>query len=257
MSAKVFISGSISIKHLHDRVKESIRKIRDSHMEILVGDANGIDRMVQNYCEEINYLTVTVYSIYSVPRFKIDGFKSKHITPDKNIKKERERQTEKDKAMTNDCDFCLVIWDGKSKGSYSNILGAIKNDKKFKIFLNTTGRFMESETTSKVEIDHIYRQNNGYTASEIVDYLNQQGMDTFKTTRMFNKYLVDNKIIKKENGVYLPMPEYDRLFMIDIYRGRVNGIKFTDNFIAWIEDCLKKKAPQENKEFDFQLRRLG
>ena len=38
----VFISGSISIKILPQEVKNSIHKIVDNQMKILLGDANGI-----------------------------------------------------------------------------------------------------------------------------------------------------------------------------------------------------------------------
>lgn len=62
--SKVFISGSISIKKLPACVEDSIKKIIDAKLEILVGDADGIDTMVQNYCKKLNYNAVTVYSIY-------------------------------------------------------------------------------------------------------------------------------------------------------------------------------------------------
>jgi len=42
----VFISGSIAIKTLPQEVKNSIHKIVDNKMKILVGDANGIDSLV-------------------------------------------------------------------------------------------------------------------------------------------------------------------------------------------------------------------
>ena len=45
----VFISGSISIKKLPRPVEESLSKISDANMEVLVGDADGVDLMIQNY----------------------------------------------------------------------------------------------------------------------------------------------------------------------------------------------------------------
>ena len=41
---------------------------------------------------------------------------------------------------------------------------------------------------------------------------------------------------KKEAGVYKPFSEYRHLFMIDKYAGKKRGIKFTHDFIAWVED---------------------
>ena len=65
----VFISGSISIQILPQEVKNSIHKIIDNQMKILVGDANGIDSLVQDYCFSLGYFNVTIYSISSMPRY--------------------------------------------------------------------------------------------------------------------------------------------------------------------------------------------
>ena len=68
MREKVFISGSISIKKLPKEVLKSIDKIISNHFEILVGDANGVDKLVQEYCLKKQYFDVTVYSIFDFPR---------------------------------------------------------------------------------------------------------------------------------------------------------------------------------------------
>ena len=39
-------------------------------MTILVGDAPGIDSLVQDLCHTKNYLKVIVYTITSTPRYK-------------------------------------------------------------------------------------------------------------------------------------------------------------------------------------------
>lgn len=244
---KVFISGSISIKKLPTAVKESLNNIFKEGMEILIGDADGIDTMVQNYCKRANYSKVTVYSIYSTPRFMVNGFNKKHIIPKSGSKKERELQKEKDEAMTLDSDYTFVIWDGKSKGSYNNIIRALDNDKKIKLYLSEKDSYLPSSKITKTEIEFIFRKNNGYSAAEVVEYLKSEGEDYFQQTRAFNKALIDHKIIKKEDGVYLPMPEYQNLFMIDKYRGKVTGIRFTNEFINWAEKWVKKIRPPEEQ----------
>jgi hypothetical protein len=40
---KIFIAGSISIKHLDLKVKERIDNIIDANHTVLVGDADGVD----------------------------------------------------------------------------------------------------------------------------------------------------------------------------------------------------------------------
>ena len=230
----VFISGSIAIKTLPQEVKESIHKIVDNQMEILVGDANGIDSLVQDYCCSLSYFNVTVYSISSLPRYNAsDKFALKIITVPSEIKGGRERQQSKDKAMTKDSQYSFVIWDGKSKGSYANVLRAFEQDKKIKLYAEN--RFLEQSEINSENIEAIYRKNSGYTAFEVV----QQLKNIFNRTQDLNRYLVQNSIIKKDDNIYQPMSKYEDLFIVNRYRGRVKGIKFRSEFLGWIEGSLK------------------
>lgn len=230
----VFISGSIAIKTLPQEVKNSIHKIVENQMKILVGDANGIDSLVQDYCLSLGYFNVTVYSISSQPRYKAsDKFALKTVTPPAEIKGGRERQQEKDKAMTKDSQYSFIIWDGKSKGSYANIIRAFEQDKKIKLYAEN--RFLKQHEINQQNIEAIYRKNSGYTAFEVV----QQLKNIFNRTQDLNRYLVQNSIIKKDDNIYQPMSQYEDLFIIDKYRGRVKGIKFRSEFLGWIEGSLK------------------
>ena len=205
-----------------------------NQMKILVGDASGIDGLVQDYCFSLGYFNVTVYSISSQPRYKAsDKFALKTVTVPTKIKGARERQQEKDKAMTKDSQYSFIIWDGKSKGSYANIIRAFEQDKKIKLY--TENRFLEQHEINQQNIEAIYRKNSGYTAYEVV----QQLKNIFNRTQDLNRYLVQNSIIKKDNNVYQPMSQYEDLFIIDRYRGRVKGIKFRSEFLGWIEGSLK------------------
>jgi hypothetical protein len=237
----VFISGSISIKKLPIEVINSIRKIIENKIHILVGDADGIDTLIQNFCLSENYTNLTVYSISAIPRYKAtEEFNFKHIFPDENIKKERARQQEKDKAMTLESEFSFVIWDGKSKGSYANLIRALENNKKIKVYSNITKTFLEQSKINKEEIEYIYRESNGYTASEVVQYLKDEVIDIFQRTQDLNKYLIEQSIIKKEQNIYTPTNGHEELFIIDKYRGKIKGIKFKNEFISWIEENLSK-----------------
>lgn len=240
MSEKVFISGSISIKKLPSEVLKSIDKIISNNFEILIGDANGVDKLVQHYCLGKKYFDVTIYSIFEYPRNKASekfGFKKIHV--DYNIKKGIERQKQKDKVMTEDCTYCLIIWDGKSKGSYANILRAIELNKKAKVYLTQKNKFLEPYKITKNEIEYIFRENNGYTASEVIEYLNKHVFDYFKISRDLYKYLLKKSLIKKENGVYVPLDTQSKLFIQINDKGKSKGIKFTNKFIDWIENELK------------------
>ena len=251
MNEKVFISGSISIKKLSVEVKKSIDKIIENSINILVGDADGIDTLIQDYCISLKYYNVTVYTISKFPRYIAGNeFDNKYIAVSSAIKKERTRQQEKDKAMTIDSDYTFVIWDSKSKGSYANILRAIETNKKIKIYLSDANLFVNKSKITKEEIEFIYRESNGYTASEVVEYLKNEAEEIFQKTQDLNKYLLEHLIIKKDSNIYTPIQKYEHLFIIDMYRGKIKGIKFKNEFIGWIENHIKEnQLPEQGSLF--------
>lgn len=243
--SKVFISGSISIKSLPSDVIESLNKIQENNIEVLVGDADGIDIKIQDFYNKTNYQNVCVYSIYAHPRnLSSTKFKSKTVLVDEEVKKEREKQTFKDEAMTSESDYSFIIWDGKSKGSYNNILRAMQQNKKIKIYLASEKCFLQKDKINKNEIDFIYYENNGYSAKEIVDFLQNEGKSYFKNSRELNKFLLDGKIIEKNDGVYVPL-KHKELFIVESYRGKITGIKFTNRFIDWLDENINMPTQQD------------
>lgn len=232
----VFVSGSISIKKIPEKVITSLQTIIEKQLHVYVGDAPGIDSLVQDFCSENGYSNVTVYSITAMPRYKaLEAFKSKHVFVEQEIKKERERQRVKDKAMSDDSEFSLVVWDGKSQGSYSNIIRALEQDKKVKVYYSGSEDFLPPEKVERNEIDFIFREHNGYTASEVVDYLQGIGIETYKRSQDINKFLLEQKILIKDDKVYIPTDKRPELFIVEKYRGRPSGVKFNNQFIDWIE----------------------
>ena len=247
----VFISGSIAIKKLPSQVEQSIQTMIDKHMTILVGDAPGIDTLVQDMCDRQQYLNVIVYTITSSPRYKANkDFQEKSIFVDQQIKKERERQTYKDKAMSQDSTFSLVIWDGASKGSYANILRALASQKKVKVFYQDIDDYLPPEKVTLMELEYIYRENNGYTASEVVEYLQNNGIETYKRSQDLNKFLMNENLLVKEGAVYQPTDKNPDLFIIEMYRGKPRGVKFNNKFIDWIE-TIASQPKLVQASFDF------
>lgn len=245
MSNKVFISGSISVKNLDNQLIGSLNKILANNLEVLVGDAPGIDTLVQDFFSSSNYTNLTIYSIQHFPRYKAnDKYKTIYIEVPNDIKKERDRQTYKDKAMSNDANYSLVVWDGKSKGSYANIIRALNLEKAVKVYYTLINGFLDQKDISIQNIDFIYRENNGYNASEVIAYLEEQGINNFKRTQDLNKYLLENNIITKEEKIYIPSDTYKNLFIFEKYRGKVSGLKFKNEFITWIEENLPKSGYQ-------------
>ena len=244
----VFISGSISIKTLPQKVLESINSILNKNYHILVGDAPGVDSLVQNLCREKNYKNLTIYSIFEPPRYNGGKFATKKIFAPSEIKSERERQKVKDREMSKDADFFLVIWDGKSKGCYANISSAFEYDKFVKIYLEQKGDFIEDRKLNADNIRFIYRDNVGYTASEFVEELKREGIEKFENTRSLNSYLLKESILLKEDKVYIPSKNYSEYFYIKKHRGKQVGVSFREELINWFEEKFTNTPQQEELE---------
>lgn len=243
---KVFISGSISIKELPTKVKNRLDNMINK-LHILVGDADGIDSTVQNYFKHKNYFNVTVYSIYEKPRsIKSDKFTIKTIAVEGSTTKERERQAEKDKAMTDDSNYSLVIWDGNSLGSFNNIIRSIEQKKPAVVFYTKIDDFLPPNKLTSPEIEYIYYESNGYTGSEVIDKLGSE--IPFNTTKELKKYLRDNKIIERKDDLDYPCKGFEDLFILEKYRGKITNLKFSIKFTEWITQQSIKNEMVDTQE---------
>lgn len=242
---KVFVSGSISINELSEDVKIKIKDYISKGYEILIGDAKGVDSLVQEYCSKNNYYNLTVYSIYEKPRFLAsEKFKVKHIKIINNIKSERKKQTKKDEVMTQESDFSLIIWDGKSKGSYENILRSLKYKKPIEVYLNDENIYLHD---FREEVYHsIYKKNNGYTAKEIIEILKQEGINKFDDTKELYNFLVNNNILKLMNKSYVPEKNFSHMFIVKMYKGKFSELRFRKEILGFIKENVEKEKLKIN-----------
>jgi hypothetical protein len=251
MTEKIFISGSIKIKTLSKSVYDKLEQIIKEDQEVIVGDAAGVDSSVQDFFKEKEYRNVTVYSIFSIPRHNSGGFESKYVFASGDIKSMRERQKVKDERMSIECDSSLVIWDGKSKGCFSNIKRSINLQKPIRVFLWSSKDFIEQCNISENSIDNIYRSSVGYSATETLELLKKRAFNGFDSTRAFNKFLLDNNIIQKEKKIYHPQKDYQQYFITNKHLGKVTGINFKIEFLDWFEETFSHSKNLKTPEFDF------
>ncbi|UOD35675.1 hypothetical protein DSN97_04995 [Deferribacteraceae bacterium V6Fe1] len=168
---KVFISGSMAIKKLDNLVLKSLDRIILNKLQVSVGDAGGVDKLVQEYFCAKKYFNVVVYTILDNPRnVSCDFFQIKKV--DTGNLKGRIAQEKKDESMTKDSEYSFVIWDGKSKGSLNNILRALRADKKVKVFYEKEKRFFRNEELNIEYIQKIFYENNGLGLKELAAHSN-------------------------------------------------------------------------------------
>lgn len=149
---RVFISGSSKTQdktsgYYRKNLPKSIKSEIDSYMRkrdtILVGDAPGIDRQVQNYLKSKNYKKVVVYSPGNKARYLADKkWKNKLIDASEFEPMSPEWLRKKDIAMTNDATKGLaVILDNGATATRNNVNRLMEQGKNAVIFeLSGSGR---------------------------------------------------------------------------------------------------------------------
>jgi adenine-specific DNA-methyltransferase len=114
MTKIVMISGSRSIKNISPGLA-SINKIMELQFAIILGDAPGVDKLVQEYLSSQNYPNVKVYfALWSgngKPR-NVTGFETVGVAGS---------YIDRDKMMCSVCNYGLALWDGVSRGTRDNI----------------------------------------------------------------------------------------------------------------------------------------
>lgn len=132
---KIFIAGAREIKSLKVPIIDRINRIIRNKYEIIVGDANGIDKVVQNFLNNKNYKNVTVFSMED-QRNNIGNWDNTKVHSELK-KNTREYFTEKDKRMAEIADVGLMIWNKKSEGTLNNIINLLVLNKKVCLFIHT------------------------------------------------------------------------------------------------------------------------
>jgi hypothetical protein len=137
---KVFMGGSIGITKLPLSVASRIDNMIENHFTVLIGDAYGIDRCVQQYLAERHHKNVLVFHAGDICRNNIGNWSTKAIWP---IANERgfAFYALKDLQMAREADYGFMVWNGASKGTLNNIRNLLINGKKVLVFLSSDQSF--------------------------------------------------------------------------------------------------------------------
>ena len=146
----VFLSGSRKISRLNNLVRTRIQNMLDQDFHIVVGDANGADKALQSYLADQGYRNVVVFCAGQDCRNNVGGWKVNEVPVNPKLKG-RAFYTQKDKEMASQADYGLVLWDGKSVGSITNVYELLKSGKKAVVYLSPEKRFMSINDLNDVD----------------------------------------------------------------------------------------------------------
>ena len=116
---RVFISGSRSQRSIPKAAQDSLDAIIKQGIGILIGDSDkGVDSEIVDFLRVPLYERVTLYTIFSSPRVKPEpGWSVRSIKADASLKSQQ-RQMAKDRAMANDADWGMALFNPIEKNRY-------------------------------------------------------------------------------------------------------------------------------------------
>lgn len=150
MTTRVFIAGSMNIKHLDPKVKERLDNIVAQDFEVVVGDADGVDASIQQYLVDHGKSKAVVFCSGSQPRNNVGHWPVQRVET-KHSYGSRAFFTAKDVRMAEVADIGLMIWDTKSTGTLSNVLELLSRKKKSVVFVNKAKVFKNIGTIEQLE----------------------------------------------------------------------------------------------------------
>src|SRR6202050_3430884 len=138
----VFIGGSRHLSRLSAEVCSRIDRIIEDKFPIIVGDANGIDKAVQQYLLSKLYPLVEVFCSGGKCRNNLGDWPVRTIQT-YSQRKDFNFYAAKDRQMAIDASAGLMIWDGKSKGTLLNVVRLLRQQKPVEMYEAPANRFWE------------------------------------------------------------------------------------------------------------------
>jgi hypothetical protein len=126
---KVFIGGSRRLSRLSANVKRRLDNIVNKRLTVLIGDANGADRAVQHYLASKRYDDVIVFCIAGECRNNVGKWPVRNIVPLEEARRDFAYYAAKDRAMADETDYGLMLWDGKSRGTLTSVVDLMRQGK--------------------------------------------------------------------------------------------------------------------------------
>ena len=139
---KVFIGGSRHASRLSAQVRERLDNIMEKGFPIIIGDANGADKAVQQYLHSKHYPNVELFCSEGICRNNIGRWQTRSI-PAGTRDRDAQFYSAKDRVMAQEATVGLMIWDGKSVGTLLNVFRLLSLQKKSVIYTVPEKRFLE------------------------------------------------------------------------------------------------------------------
>jgi hypothetical protein len=146
----VFVGGSRHVSRLNASVRARLEKIVERSLPVLVGDANGADKALQQYFHQMKYPRVIVFCAGRMCRNNVGHWEQRNI-PAPTRARDVEFFSAKDKVMADEATVGLMVWDGKSVGTLMNVYRLLAQDKDAVMYSVPEERFIDFKQSSQWE----------------------------------------------------------------------------------------------------------
>ncbi len=145
MILKIFIAGPRAIKELDENISAKLNSICEKKYDVLVGDAEGIDSSIQKFLKMKSYRNVTVFASKGIARNNYGDWQIKTVEVDDNITG-FDFYAKKDLEMAKSADIGFMIWTGKSKGTFNNMINLLNLGKEVILYYIPNQKFYQFKT---------------------------------------------------------------------------------------------------------------
>ena len=142
---KIFIAELKAIKELDENISKKLENICAKNYEVLVGDADGIDSSVQKFLQLKSYRNVIVFASKGIARNNYGDWKIETVKVDNHVTR-FDFYAQKDLAMAKKADIGFMIWNGKSKGTFNNIINLLTFEKEVILYFVPNQKFYQFKT---------------------------------------------------------------------------------------------------------------
>ena len=147
----VFLGGSRSISQLNSLVVTQLDEYILNDFWIFVGDASGADRAFQQFFARRNCKKVVVYCIAGNLRNNVGNWDVRKVDAPKGVRG-FDLYSLKDIRMANDATTGLMLWDGKSRGTFENVRNLLAHGKSVMVYVNPLQRIVNLSSATDIAL---------------------------------------------------------------------------------------------------------
>ena len=163
---KVFFGGSRRLSRLNAEIRARIDRVLQGGGAVVIGDANGADRAIQQYLTQKGYSNVTVFCAGVTCRNNLGHWNVEWEATD-HKRPAFLHYARRDARMADQVDCGFFLWDGRSKGTLNSVVMLLKQGKPALVYLSPEKRFV---TIS--HMDHL---------KAMIDQCEPQTMEAFRS----------------------------------------------------------------------------